>query len=70
MTFVIKQEIINGNLLLMEQEKFENTYKVRACEMIDDCRARYPWTEKVYATKEQADKRYNSLKAKIKKEVV
>lgn len=68
MTISFREEIVNGYVISIEQDKFSVTYRVIACPMKNEYMAGYPETSIVYATMAEANKRFNYLKRKIKRD--
>lgn len=62
MTVTIKQEIVNGNYIEIRQEKYSNAYQVQMCPVYKDGTCGYPISDRTYATREQAMRRFRDLK--------
>lgn len=68
MTIGLREEIVDGYVVSIEQDKYSTTFRVEACRMINENMAGFPETSIVYATMKEANRRFNYLKRKIKRD--
>ena len=68
MTFTYKSERVGEYTVAIEQEKFENTFIVRAYEDINECECRQI-KENYYSTEKEAEARLKRLVRQFRKEI-
>lgn len=67
MTFTFKHTVIDNVSIHIDQEKFENSFHVRAARVLSDGVCGYYITDLTYPTEKKATARFNYLVRKAKK---